>query len=299
MANNLDMRLGPGNMPRPTRAAPGGSDDWSQVIVGVDGTGAQDWGAVDIRRSFVNKVVAQSTIRHKLYLRGPDGAGAISHAIAGKAKAWLEKAIALGTKSVVFTGYSRGGVIGIDVCYWLKKNHPDVGVHCMALFDAVDRQAFMGGDIPSNVKWCYHAMRDRSTGSRPYMKNCATQKEDNTHLEIQTFYASHGGMGGMPWDAASEERFKASDLRLNPFQSDGFLKNQNLIAGVIAPWRMFDTLAGCKVTLAQDEAGSAAVGKWMWDRLIRRGILAASANPSSFAPMPEDASRSSMYDYVR
>ena len=291
MANNVNMRFGSANLPRPVRGAANGSDDWSQVIVGVDGTGAQDWGAVDIRRSFVNKVVAQSTIRHKLYLRGPDGSGSISYAISRKAKDWLEKAIAAGAKSVVFTGYSRGCVIGIDVCAWLKKSYPDVSVYCMALFDAVDRQLFMGGDIPSNVKWCYHAMRLPSTCSRPYMQNCATQKEDNTHLEIERFYASHGGMGGMPWDAANEERFKISDLRLNPFQTDGVLKNQNLIAGVIAPTRALDTLAGCKVTLAQDEAGSAAVGKWMWERLARRGILPASASPSSFAPMPDESSR--------
>jgi hypothetical protein len=296
MAQNVYRQPGLRNPPPPKKA--GTPDDWSRVVIGVDGTGAQDWEGVDVRRSFVNKVVAQSTIRHKLYLRGPDGAGAISHAIAKKAKEWLENAIARGTTSVVLTGYSRGGVIGIDVCYWLKKNHPGVSVYCLALFDAVDRQAFMGGDVPSNVKWCYHAMRDRSTCSRPYMKNCGTQKEDGTHLESQTFVASHSGLGGLPWDAVSEERFKASDVHLNPFQLDGFLKNQNLIAGIIAPSRIFDTLSGCNVTLAKDEAGSAAVGKWMWERLTKRGILSSTGSPSAFAPMPAEASRTNMYDYL-
>ena len=256
------------------------------MLVGVDGTGAQDWGPQDICRSFVNKIVHQSGYRYKFYLRGPDGGGFLSRGIADRALLKIDEWVAAGGNTLVLTGYSRGGVISLDIADHVSHAHPHIGIG-MALFDAVDRQIGMHYTIRGNVDWVHHAMRNPATFSRPYMLNCATEAGTARQYDAtNVFFASHAGLGGMPWDAVHDENYDALHDR---FTLDNIgRKNQNRWGYMLT--KPLDTPRDCVVTREADEEGSRQVGVWMWKRLIGHGVLPAGAVPSARAPVPPDTS---------
>lgn len=72
---------------------------------------------------------------------------------------------ALGAKyqqRIFIAGHSRGGAAAIMLAKHLNASQPTpVPIEAMFLFDAVNMTAADGlGQVPSNVRYCYHAMRD-------------------------------------------------------------------------------------------------------------------------------------------
>ena len=256
------------------------------MLVGIDGTGAQGWGPEEVCRSFVNKIVDQSKYRYKFYLRGPDDAGFISRGIADRALLRIDQWVAAGGNFLVLAGYSRGGVISLDIAANVSRAYPHITVG-MALFDAVDRQIGMHYTVRGNVEWVHHAMRNPSTFSRPYMLNCATEAGSARAFDAtNVFFASHSGVGGIPWDAVHEENYDA--LHDSPSVHNIGRKNQNRWGYVLT--KPLDTPRDCVVTRAADDEGSRQVGIWMWRRLIDHSVLPAGASPSARAPVPPDSS---------
>ncbi len=93
---------------------------------------------------------------------------------------------------IVIVGHSRGGLIGTVLARMLS---PLVRVYFLGLYDSVDRQPCLDGNIVENVKYVFHARRHPEVGSRSFFSNTSTQYKSEYHEE-KFFYTSHGGIGG-------------------------------------------------------------------------------------------------------
>lgn len=179
---------------------------------------------------------SQAWIPGVFYHRGPRLFGNDTYIQACKAYKYVIAQLKDHPRARIFlSGYSRGGAGVIEVAYWLKSaRHP---VDAIFLFDAVDKSIPVGGlpripydprrwsppfdpydpfnpkkwihppgrPISSNAKQVYHARRHPQAESRESFGNCGYLREDSskTGYTEQYFLATHGGMGGMPWDNQS------------------------------------------------------------------------------------------------
>lgn len=267
------------------------------MLIAVDGTGPwdnEDY-AKEMKESFVSRIVRDSTQEHKIYFRGPEGAGLIkitSPAVLAWGIEWRYKK---GDPIVFLTGYSRGAATVINAATLLKaKNIP---VEAMFLFDAVDRTTLLEAEtIPSNVKHCYHAIRSSEAQSRWYFGNCGLVSQNGT-LKPEPFFTTHGGMGGTPWGEKGliKPPHKASildmmltgplwsgaigpealiDLNLTPKQiaEDLVRRHPEIYANKInegSPDWMFT-----RVTPELEKIGMDKVYNWMWPHLRKHGVIA-------------------------
>lgn len=296
------------------------------MIFGVDGTGPfsdADY-ASSMARSFVSQLCAPSTAHVKMYWRGPDAldlfkgpspqlvADTIRNAVApgwrpppnpglpglGFPPAVFPSGPAPGggpIPPVFLTGYSRGGATVIDAAVILKKY--GIPVEAMFLFDAVTRSAWLSGAvIPSNVKVCYHAMRDPDARSRRSFGNSKAQPEAGVIYEKKIAFTTHAGMGGVPWGENGIIRpaatpYWSSDLpawapTLTP--GIGFAplmtipSPQDVAEDMVRrnPTRYGDKIyegapdwAFTEVTVPQEQLGMDAVRLWMWERLRKHGVV--------------------------
>lgn len=150
---------------------------------------------------------------------------------------------------IYLVGHSRGGAILIDVANMLNRRH--IPVEAMFLFDAVDRSSELtGGEIPSNVGFCYHAMRDPTGNSRGSFGNCGTEAAGGVIFFPEHFMTTHGGMGGTPWG------------RTNPDDITSF--------GTITE---HDPGGVTILTPEMEATGMRAVENWMWPHLRRHGVV--------------------------
>lgn len=119
-----------------------------------------------------------------------------------------------GIRTFDLVGHSRGGHIALRVCFHLlKPQFRGSSVRFLGLFDAVDRSpdetviwgnAPGTGIVPPNVKVCRHARRSMWTGNRTWFGNTGTRHlPEHTDYEEETFWASHGALGGDPAQAWS------------------------------------------------------------------------------------------------
>src|ERR1044072_5962603 len=109
-----------------------------------------------------------------------------------------------GEKAVFLAGYSRGGAAVIEVAKWLKAEN--VPVECLLLLDPVDRTGQVGmpwqnTPIVDTVKTVIYAQRSSWADSRESFGNCGMTRQDPTKTvrHFDTFFATHGGIGGVPW----------------------------------------------------------------------------------------------------
>ena len=93
---------------------------------------------------------------------------------------------------IVIVGHSRGGLIATLLARMLS---PIVRVYFLGLYDAVDRQPCLDGNVVENVAYVFHARRHPDVGSRWYFGNTSTTNPSG-HYEEKFFYSSHGGIGG-------------------------------------------------------------------------------------------------------
>lgn len=187
------------------------------IFAGVDGTGPRNNAlySAEFRYSFVQRMARSWGEKGPWqYQRGPSDLGLNTKDLADAAAGFVEKArndyVARFPRErhpkvgVFLAGYSRGGAAVIDACWSLQTL--GINVDCLVLCDAVQRTVgYMSTTIPSNVRVCYHAVRDPHTFSRNWFGNCGRQVESSgTLYRERSFFCTHGGVGGVPWLTAGE-----------------------------------------------------------------------------------------------
>ena len=180
------------------------------IFAGIDGTGVSD--DKDYAAEFANSFVKRLSRGDEgwfnpalaLYYRGPSNLGLETRELSLRALHHVGKLYTPG-RAVALVGYSRGAAAVIETA-WELSRYTSIPVHCMILFDSVDRAFDVGGffsdrPIAKNVKHCIHAIRDEATGSRSGFGGCGTKIEDEsaTQYKSRHFYGTHGAMGGTPW----------------------------------------------------------------------------------------------------
>ena len=238
------------------------------MFIGVDGTQSPFTPLVNFKdagvgaymsrfeKGFVYKIFSETKEKNSEYFMGPTTPGLevqdIAQAIADLAYKWFRED---GDGKVFLAGFSRGGGICVLAAQLLLKNKNFHGnIDCLALFDAVDRAPGDPSVIPRNVSRAYHVFRDPLVASQPLFGNTAMRSELPNVLETQKFFATHAGLGGVPWTGDTP--------------SDAFMETRKVFGrNVSVPvWKP-------TITKGQDIANSAAAGQWMWTRIRRHGMV--------------------------
>lgn len=251
-------------------------------------------------QSFVRKILHQSRDPNKYYFIGPNNEGSDGRKICDAA---YDKAYeAPKSEPLILVGYSRGAAYCMKLAEWVAKYERRVDF--LVMFDSVarndynqsrvaSRYASMKGwdpvqipmTVPPNVAICLHAVRDPYAGSRAGFGNVglAAQDPGRTALFIrQDFFCSHGAMGGTPYDAVNEEG--TTDHFGHTAQGLGANSNWMLNNTMPSDPRYANAPKHPVTNAAQDKAGSAAVGIWMWDLLRRFKIVPTQAEFHKSAP---------------
>jgi hypothetical protein len=254
------------------------------MLIAVDGTGPwnDDQYAIEMNNSFVSKVHSEAqgiSGVDKFYQRGPTLLGFETGPIAQMYFNTVKKAYQKAEQEkgeneesdfkLYLTGYSRGAASVIGLANLLNSTLPNLKIEFMALFDAVDRSPISNVDkIPRNVKTCYHAIRDKNAGSRTYFGNCGLLADPPASLLKKTFFATHAGMGGIPWtgdhptETIANPDFNMSEYLLtNRFDMHDRSLPSN--ARIEVPM----------ITKSQDVSGSSQVQMWMWAAMKECGML--------------------------
>lgn len=245
------------------------------MLIGIEGTGSQDWQFTESRRSFVLRTVCQSRLLNKYYFIGPDLSGDDGWKIVNGAWTLIMRTLRDNPSEPIYlVGYSRGAAYCMLLCQNLLTNRMGytAPVAGLALFDAVARQYFDIPDkVPSNVKQCFHAYRDPRTGSRYFFQNVGLNPNNplTTHFEKRMFYASHGGMGGIPWDSLVGET--ESD-----YWGDKVIGSDDRNKTTVP----HDSV----ITETEDRAGSILAGQWMWGNMARLGMVPSRNGYMQLAP---------------
>ncbi len=195
--------------------------------------------------------------------------------------------------SVFLAGYSRGGAAVVHVASLLEGM--GITVDALFLFDAVDRSISIGDSlpagnvdrVPANVLHTYHARRDPHAESRESFEATATSA---VHDYQQFFMTTHGGMGGTPFGYTGLEtgRWSLGDEYRNPATTEArraWIRQHGLIweggdSEALAALVTGDLSDGVTtLTMAEEEAGSAACARWMWAHLLRHGVVRVGSAP--------------------
>lgn len=186
------------------------------IILGaIDGTSSEkdEQYQKTFADSFVKRLANMkgSLWSDSFYHRGPYTSGKETAKIAETIYKELVKKWRTGeAKAIFLTGYSRGAAAVIEIAMWLRDIE-NIPVECLILFDPVDRTWTLGklfSDTPivSTVKQVIHMQRDiNKTNSRLSFGACGLVKERSSQLDsFQRFFATHGGLGGVPWVRATD-----------------------------------------------------------------------------------------------
>lgn len=292
------------------------------MIIGIEGTGSQDWGNLEMRRTFVRRILDQTRLRPASYFIGPNMSGSDGQKIIDGAFQALMNG--RHNKPIVLVGYSRGAAYCMKLAEMLANQYTEA-VDYLVLFDAVARQREFDipDNIPANVLNCFHAYRDPRMGSRYFFSNVGLKPANHfaTKFVSAMFRASHGGMGGTWYDAKNDEgTVNWGDLpfvpkkvaaaipygfeRL-PFGADSNKTSEDIgrigqaynaaynavmpggnKTGTLTPTDRNATNVPHvpQISTMADKAGSEAVAQWMWGLLISAKILPPGARWNSTAP---------------
>ena len=249
------------------------------LFLGLDGSGDGDDKvyAIDFANSFVKTFWRGGHFNKGGYLRGPGMRGSETRALVNSGRAWVTTAIDEARRSktpyrLFLSGYSRGGAAVTEIAFELKAR--GINVHAMLLFDAVDQSELTNVDVvPANVKYCYHAMRNPSAGSREFFGNCSTSAAGGVVFDKKPFWCTHGAMGGTPWTVAGKS---GKIEELSNGQKAGAIGTSTVIGGMmpgIGPIisqqanRHINQNDYTNVTLDQEKAAGPEIWKWMTSKL--------------------------------
>lgn len=239
------------------------------MIIGIEGTGAQGWGDLDLRRTFVRRILQASTLRPASYFIGPNNEGSDGQTIV--AGAYQALANGAHNKPIVLVGYSRGAAYCMEMC---KRWQGPIDV--LVMFDAVARQPDMDipEKVPANVAVCFHAYRDPRAGSRYFFGNVGlSAASSKTAFQKKMFPGSHGALGGTWWDAASDEGGNLAGDWITWGAGAGVDDRQKL---GVASYPKTSSIA--------DRNASTAVIDWMWPLLVGAGVVPAGSDRYRTAP---------------
>jgi pimeloyl-ACP methyl ester carboxylesterase len=254
------------------------------LYLGIDGTGPSnnDEYRRDFAGSFVRKLRSSFGANATGYLRGPGLLGGETMGLVDTGTQWVTDKIKglNGSKTpyrLFLAGYSRGGAAVTELAFRLKKL--DIDVHCLILFDAVDRSNLGNADVvPSNVSMCYHARRDPAAGSREGFGNCATRGTTGVAYKQKFFYGTHGAMGGTPWTVAGASGKIEELTSSNKIAAAALGTLLGGAASGAAAKSEADKQDFTNVTLAQEKAATAAVWEWMSGNLDLAKSLAMAGD---------------------
>ncbi len=177
------------------------------IVVGIDGTGSAFVPGSGRDReydtTFANSFVSRLCRNggpNKMYFRGPVAlGGGLVEAISGGLQFIKARRAARVVEPVLLTGYSRGAAGVVSLAARLQRERIDV--RAILLFDCVDRHLVVDADeIPNNVGFVYHVIRDPRSGSRESFGNDGMNYRPPTvYPNAFSFMCTHGGMGGQPW----------------------------------------------------------------------------------------------------
>lgn len=271
------------------------------MFICVDGSGP--FSGVEYRAEFANSYLAQ-IVRHntQAFARraiGPNMVGlrqVTPESLVGAIRRrYDEGADDAGDTTVFLGGYSRGAATVVHVAALLERE--GITVDAMFLFDAVDRSPWIGDSlpdgnvdvVPANVLRTYHARRDPHGESRMSFDSTATRAARPHSYEQEFFMTTHGGMGGVPFGYTGLEtgRWTLGDEYLNPATTPArrdWIRRHGVLwedsAEMVAALATGDPSDGVsRLTMAQEEAGSAACIRWMWPHLLRHGVVTAGSTP--------------------
>ncbi len=241
----------------------------ADIIIGIDGTGPSPDGeyAAKFKDSYVNRLCNQWPAAKRFYSRGPSLSGSQTGALSRQAAAFASQAVdCVADPRVFLTGYSRGGAAVLEACHELNRS--GISVHGLILFDAVDRtNTISKTSLAPNVKFCAHAMRDPKAGSRELFGNCGPTKASGARIRVQTFYCTHGAMGGTPWEEAGKSgKIEEVDTATKVGAAAIATALGTAIggpAGGTLGRQQVDKNDFTNVTLEQEMAGAAAVWNWI------------------------------------
>lgn len=271
------------------------------IFGGIDGTGpySDEKYQTGFENSNVKKLSRLPWPGGRFYDRGPgaDGfsTGFRADEMAAKvARAYRDAAgnsgsspsrVASQLPRIFLSGYSRGGAAVANVAHTL--NDQGIPVHCLLLFDAVDRSATIWrSSVPANVRFCFHAKRSPRSGSRTSFGNCSTTAHGNVRLVSCEFMCTHGAMGGMPWEAEADGFIHEREL---PTSAPGTLSLGNFARAAAsaaataltgnpqagdAAANLYDSVSKTNITDAQEQAGVLAVWGWMNSNLNLAKVVA-------------------------
>lgn len=188
------------------------------ILVGIDGSGSAiipgpgrdkeyDKAFAD---SFVSRLCKNRP--NAQYNRGPvAGGGGLNDAINRGFDFIVQKRKTLGNEEpILLTGFSRGGLGVLVIARKLQSKK--INVQAALLFDAVDKYLFKNAEeIPNNVGFVHHVIRDPLTSSRESFGNAGlSYRPPTVYPHAFTFKCTHGGMGGTPWNIPAGK--KGTDL---------------------------------------------------------------------------------------
>lgn len=232
----------------------------------VDGTGIDNNN--DYARTYDNSFchrIWKAWNGPKEYIRGPWFAGWSTPQRAQDLADWVA-AHRADAKGVILAGHSRGGSAAIRACSLLQEQ--GISVDYLFLFDAVNMQALLDTHyIPANVKYVYHALRGHYTRSRPFWGNCGRLlRSSQTIYREREFYATHSGVGGVPWQTYYRE-------------VEGIEKPDNEFI-----WEDGEPVS-TMVPMKQDVCGSREVQNWMLPTLwVARDVIEETGQPGDITP---------------
>lgn len=280
------------------------------MLVCVDGSGPS--GDAEYRRtfahSFIRQIASHSTQAVSKWYRGPDMWGdhqvppaqlvrtVLAHFDARTADT------AAPLEPVFLAGYSRGAATVVEVAARLQRE--GLEVEAMFLFDAVDRSARLAETaLVTNTRHVYHARRDPAAESRLSFDNVATGvASPGTYLQ-GFFMTTHGGMGGVPFGAGglllgTREEYldpRTDAARRSAIRHEALLVEADDAGGGFGP--MVGSAASfatevigaaatgdpsdgvTNLTLDEEAAGSLRCALWMWQHLMRHGVLPPGSQP--------------------
>ena len=174
------------------------------IYAGIDGTSTEtDTYERTYYNSFVNRLHRNELLPFDdtWYLRGPYLSGFDTDKRARACHLGtrlLEKQV----KAIFLGGHSRGGAAVIEVASWLAEEQ--IPVECLVLstpLTAPTRWAATSGTRPLHPPSSASSTRSAMllTCSRLSFGNCGFRHQASTTFLHQKFFATHGGIGGVPW----------------------------------------------------------------------------------------------------